>query len=186
MADSDTNSIDLKSGLCLLADELGHLVLREHQILQVEMKQLGSLIGDAVRNLDSNFRDLNACSIEQAEIIGRMVDDGCVDEQQRHRLTEISESISSHTSATIRLLQFDDIVQQLAGHACDRIARMQELFNEIDSMLESIKVLDKTQLGEIAHQLHTMKNEIGRFREGLEKENPVRQDSMQEGKIELF
>lgn len=182
---ADTN-IELKDSLYELADQLGHLVLREHQILQGEMKQLGTLVSDAVKNLDSNFRHLNASAIEQANIMDKVFEDGCIDKRQQLRFTEISNQISTQTATTIRVLQFDDIVQQLSGHTSNRIARMQELFNELETLLGKIKTLDSFELSEVTEQIHKMQSEIGHFRVKLEKENPVKQSTMEEGKIELF
>ena len=111
---------------------------------------------------------------------------GRIDEQQQKKVTDISKEIGSHTSSTIRTLQFDDIVQQLAGHTCERIARMQELFAELDGKLTEIKQMDAEDDVAIQQRILEMYKEVGRFRAKLEKENPVRQRSMEAGKIELF
>jgi len=185
MASCTDNNIDLNA-VYKLADELGQLVLREHQILLGEMRQLGTLVGDAVKNLDSNFRHLSISASEQADIMSKVFDDGCINEDQQHRFSLISNQINVHASKTIRVLQFDDIVQQLASHSCDRISRMQELFNELESTLSKIKALDSSELYEIEQHIKTMRDEVGHFRVKLEKENPVKQNSMKEGKIELF
>lgn len=184
MTESPDN--DFKIALYELADELGQLILREHQILQVEMKQLGTLVKDAVNNLDSNFRDINASANEQTDILNTAFLGGCIDESKKRRFTEITSKINTHTASAIRVLQFDDIVQQLAGHTCERIARMQELFNEIEALLLSIKNLKSDESGEILKHISLMQEEVVRFRIKLDKENPVKQISMEEGRIELF
>ena len=180
------NVNDIQQALYKLADELGDLVLREHQILQGEMRQVGVLVSDAVKNLDSNFRTLNACVSEQTAILDKVLDTGCIDKDQRQKLSEIGNQINTHTSTTIRSLQFDDIVQQLAGHTCNRIAHMQELFVGLETKLTKIKQLESQEKSDIQKLIKMMQEEVGYFRVKLEKENPVKQRSMDAGKIELF
>lgn len=177
---------ELQVTLHSLAEELSQLIVREHQILQGEMCQVRTLVSDAVKRLDSNFRSLNACASEQSAILDQVLESSRVDEVQRQKLSEISDKINAHTSTTIRVLQFDDIVQQLTGHACDRIARMQELFTELEDKLTNIKRLETMDENAIQTYINTMREEVMRFRAKLEKENPVRQNSMNEGKIEFF
>jgi hypothetical protein len=176
----------LQEEMHALADELSHLIIREHQILHGEMCQVRVLVSDAVKSLDSNFRSLNACASKQAKLLDQLAERGSIDQQQQQKLTDISTEINSHTSTTIRVLQFDDIVQQLAGHTCDRIARMQELFAELEKKLVNIKNLDATDADGTRKYIRMMRDEVGVFRARLEKENPVKQDSMSEGRIELF
>jgi len=176
----------LQESLHNLADELSQLIVREHQILQGEMCQVRVLVSDAVKSLDSNFRSLSARASEQSAILDEVVESGRVDKKQQQKLSEISDEISSHTSTTIRALQFDDIVQQLAGHTCDRIARMQELFAELEDKLTNIKKLEVMDADGIQQYIEKMRDEVESFRAKLEKENPVRQSSMSEGKIEIF
>lgn len=186
MANKISELSELQENLHDLADDLSHLIVREHQILHGEMCQVRVLVSDAVKSLDSNFRSLNACASEQSTILDQVVGTGRVDGDQQKKLTEISNEINSHTSTTIRVLQFDDIVQQLAGHTCDRIARMQELFAELESKLANIKKLDASDVAGTQQYIKSMRDEVGVFRARLEKENPVKQNSMSEGRIELF
>lgn len=163
-----------------LAESLSSLVIREHQILQDELDQVGNLVGDAVKELGENFYELHACVFYQKSLIGDLENADNKDELQA-----INSKINSHTSNLKRALQFDDIVQQLAGHASERIGQMQQLFNMLDQdvfKLKSFEIDNKqTQI-----QLNIMLESISKFRQLLEKENPVKQGSMTAGEIELF
>lgn len=186
MAKKINKAVSLHDALYELADEFNRLIVREHQILQDEMNQVRVLVSDAVKNLDNNFRGLNSKNSEQADILSNVFKTGQVDNEQQQKLTEITHQIKSHTSTTIRALQFDDIVQQLAGHTCDRIARMQELFVDLENKLSIIKRLESEDISAIQGHVKMMRDEVDNFRTRLEKENPVRQRSMDAGKIELF
>ena len=164
-----------------LAESLSSLVIREHQILQAELNQVGSLVEDAVKELGGSFRGLNACVTEHAVFSNETdVDDN------HSGLIDMSEQINVYTSNMKRVLQFDDIVQQLAGHASDRIGHMKELFAVLDKDVAKLKSVDFEQNSESLNQLAQMLEDIGKYRQMLEKENPVKQGSMDAGEIELF
>jgi hypothetical protein len=186
MTEETNKTSDMQEDIYKLADELSALIVREHQMLQGEMRQVRVLVGDAVKNIDGIFRNLSANASEQTAILDQVLESGHVDKGQHQKLSEISNQVNSHTSTTIRVLQFDDIVQQLAGHTCDRIARMQELFAELEKNLTKIKLIESRDDVEIQKHLKKMHDEVEHFRVRLEKENPVKQDSMKAGKIELF
>ena len=169
-----------------LSEELSGLIIREHQILQDELNQVSALVGDAVKVLGTNIRELNAHVAHQEKIHGS--DSVEITQHSGGEYTKLSKQVNSNTSNMTRALQFDDIVQQLAGHASDRISQMQELFHLLDRKLSEIKVSDSSD--EKHKQLHSnlqvMIENVIRYRLLLEKANPVKQDSMSEGKIELF
>ena len=164
-----------------LAESLSSLVIREHQILQDELNQVSSLVEDAVLELGGSFRGLNACVTEHA-VFSKEADA----EGGKSSLTDMSEQVSGYTSNMKRVLQFDDIVQQLAGHASERIAQMQELFAVLNQDVDKLKTLESDNHVESLNQLENMLEIIIKYRQLLEKENPVKQGSMSAGSIELF
>ena len=163
-----------------LAESLSSLVIREHQILQDELNQVGALVEDAVQQMGGGFRDLNSCVAQQVSLIEKNSTAG-----NQEELNDLAAQVNSCTSTMNRVLQFDDIVQQLAGHASDRIAQMQQLFTVLDRDVARLKVVD-TDNSESQAQLKIMLECIGKYRQLLEKENPVKQGSMIAGGIELF
>lgn len=179
----DKNMVD---GCYVLADSLSQLVLREHQILQQEMKQVSSLVEDAVKSLDSDFKMLNDNVVEHACVLKKAVKNNLMDDSTHKTLSNIGQQMTLHTSRTVRALQFDDIVQQLTSHACERISQMQALFIELDKNLCKVKELGANDGEKVSDCISQMKDDINRFRISLEKENPVKQYSMQPGSIELF
>lgn len=163
-----------------LAESLSSLVIREHQILQDELNQVGDLVGDAVQEMGDSFYEINTCITEQESLI-KSLDNS----SKKNQLEDLTSQINSHTSTLKRALQFDDIVQQLAGHASERIGQMQQLFNMLDHDVNKLTSVytdnDQTQT-----QLKIMLENISKYRQLLEKENPVKQGSMTAGGIELF
>lgn len=163
-----------------LAESLSSLVIREHQILQDELNQVGSLVEDAVQEMGRSFRELNTCVTQQTSLV-KQINAG----DHEEKISELTDQVNSYASNMKRVLQFDDIVQQLAGHAGERIAQMQQLFTVLD---KDVAILKATEMGDgesLGHMRDMLEN-IGKFRQLLEKENPVKQGSMVEGGIELF
>lgn len=182
------NSVQPQSGvqdlLFELAGELSRLVIREHQILQGELNQVCALVEDAVQALGGNFRELNICVSKQVALVANVKSDVAANDNEK--LAELSKQVNAYTAKLTRALQFDDIVQQLAGHACDRIGQMQELFSVLDKQVAELKTNKHGNTDESQNHLQTMLVNIIKYRRLLEKENPVKQDSISEGGIELF
>ena len=175
-----TNNRDV---IFALSEALSGLVIREHQILQGELNQIGGLVESAVKVLGNNLRELNENVTAQNLIVDH--DDGNVSSDVGE-FSRISNQVNKNASNMVRALQFDDIVQQLAGHASDRIGQMQELFHLLDTQVSELKKLDVDNVSNSNHHMQTMIDNIDTFRQLLEKKNPVKQDTMAEGRIELF
>ena len=166
----------------MLADDLNHLVIREHQLLQSELDQTGALVKDAVTTLRDNFVSLTQHAAEQVEILNQTLEN--TDLQKR--TVELKQKINTSTMTAVQSLQFEDIIQQLTGHARNRAVQMEQLFENMAQKLAEMRINDVQEADQLIQTIVTMQKEVASFREALEKENPVKQDSMQAGKIELF
>jgi len=184
----DTDNTNNQQLLYDLAQELSSLIIREHQILRDELNQVGALVEDASQTLGDNFRALKECVAEKnsasehmglTETSDDMADGGS-------EVLELTRQVDSYATEMMRALQFDDIVQQLAGHADERIRQMQELFRVMDEKLSELKTNQPEDLKETQLHLRVMLANVKKYRELLEKGNPVRQESMSAGSIELF
>lgn len=180
MTDNSEQS-NTQSLLYELAESIGSLVIREHQILQDELNQVAALVEDAVQELGGSFRKLNACVKEQDSIIKEISSDN-----HNSKLNGLSQQVNSYISNMRRALQFDDIVQQLAGHASERIGQMQQLFKALGIDVANLKSIELEKNTQAQTYLMTMLENTNKYRQLLEKENPVKQSSMTVGEIELF
>jgi len=184
MMEDNIKQSDSLEMLFNVAEELCGLVLREHQLLQRELNQVGVLVEDAVQSLGSNLRILNECMIAQNKILAQHNPRESADTSME--FSSISKRLSKNTSEMMRALQFDDIVQQLSRHAGDRVSQMQSLFHMLDTHVSELKILKSENSDDIRIKLHEMIHDISTYRQSLEKSNPVKQNSMSEGKIEIF
>ena len=182
--EDNKEQFDSNEMLFKVAEELCGLVVREHQILQGELSQVGVLVEDAVQSLGANLRVLNECLKSQEIILN--------DHEKEHSgdrskdFLSLSDQVNKNTSEMIRALQFDDIVQQLSRHASERIEQMHALFNVLGHNVSELKSFEFDNIDDAQSKLKEMVDNIAKYRLLLEKNNPVKQSSMNEGSIELF
>ena len=173
-----------------IATTLNELVVREHQVLQDELKQLSKLIKDAISTLDRSFRQINDSATEQTKLASSITDifkqaDRSIP-VEINELNKISEKIDKNVAAAIRSLQFEDIIQQLAAHSSNRASQIEQLFKKLGENLVKLKDVDENDTARIEQVIQAMQSDMEDFRRAVEKDNPVKQASMGEGKIELF
>lgn len=190
MGKGSTESSDLREAIYGLAEDLNRLVSRENQILQGELGQVSTLVGDAIKILVESFNNLNDQVVEQENliqsIVAEVLDSNDQEPEQVSRISELSQQINQNVAAAIRSLQFDDIVQQLVTHSQRRTEQMEQLFVGLYEKLSELKVVEPQDSTQIANYIEAMQEEINHFRVALEKTNPVKQTSMGAGKAELF
>ena len=179
----NTKQTDNRDIIFGLSEALGSLIVREHQMLQGELNQIGGLVESAVKVLANNLRELNEHVTEQNQLVEQ---DNTDISNEVGEFSRISNQVNINASNMVRALQFDDIVQQLAGHASERIGQMQTLFQLLDKQLSELKVIKADDVSDSRVHMQTMIDDINKFRQLLEKQNPVVQDTMNEGRIELF
>lgn len=180
---NNSKHVDNRDMIFELSEALASLIIREHQILQGELNQIGGLVKSAVKVMGNNLRELNAHVTEQNQLLDQD-NDGVKNDVAE--FSRISDQVNNNASIMVRALQFDDIVQQLAGHASERIGQMQELFHLLDQQVSELKSIGSEDIENAHDHMLKMIGNINKFRQLLEKENPVKQDTMAEGKIELF
>ena len=183
-------SSELREAVYGLADDLNQLVSREHQILQDELGQVSTLVGDAIKILVESFNSLNRQVAEQENlvqlIVAEVLDSNDQEVERLGRISALSKQIKQNVVTATRSLQFDDIVQQLVIHSHHRTEKMEDLFDGLFEKLSELKVAESQDAILVAKYLEAMQEEITHCRVTLGKANPVKQTSMGAGKAELF
>jgi len=179
---------DTQAVLYDLADNLHYLVNREHQIIGDELDQMSALVSDAIKTLVKSLNNININMVDQAELVEKIVsaegsskDAGSADYQQE--FAKLGLEMKQNIAATVRSFQFEDIVQQLVIHCRTRSNGMERLFTRLDKALKKLKMAEKQQAIQIVKE---MQKEVAEVRALLDRENPVKQQSMCAGGIELF
>lgn len=179
---------DTQTVLYGLADDLHYLVNREHQIIGDELEQMSALVSDAIKTLVKSFNNLNINMVDQSDLVEKIVaaanskiPNSTADNQEE--FVELTREMKRNIAATVRSFQFEDIVQQLVVHCRTRSDGMERLFTRLDKGLTQLKTAEEKQAIKI---VNNMRKDVADLRALLERENPVKQDSMKAGGIELF
>ncbi|MDQ6959232.1 MAG: hypothetical protein Q9M24_09005 [Mariprofundaceae bacterium] len=106
----------------------------------------------------------------------------------RSDVSTLGANMRKDLGAVIRALQFEDIVSQSLGHTELHMDRM-EGFARI--LAENASGMDKVRSDDIegyTNRLKLLQDEVAAYRKGLllEETNPVSQQNMDEGDVELF
>ena len=187
MNDSITENEEISNLLSSLADDLVHLMIREHQYIHQELEHVRQLVGDATRSLTAGFDDINILAIEQNTMITLASQLNTTDnEALLEQCKRIDKKHRENRTRIVTALQFDDIVQQLTGHAQRRARNIQEMFYKLANTLKELHSLDHKNDPAFVSRIQEIKRDVEKFRVELEKENPVKQSTLAIGKTELF
>ena len=173
-----------------LADELAQLVVQEHKLLQVELKQITELSDDAVHQLSRITMQLknSAKDIMQSQV-GTKISSA---EDLLCNLQKINDQIDASTSETVIALQFGDILKQLTDHVLKRAVSMDMLFTSLSNEVDMIKghqqkTDEATSVADrMTEHIATMSEKIQAYKSALPSSSPVKQKNLKTGKIELF
>lgn len=171
-----------------LADDLARLLMQEHKLLQNELTQITALSDSAVQELGQITMGLKRSSEEI--MLAQLDRDNRTLEKVQCNLQLLNDQIHASTSDTVRALQFEDILKQLIGHVLKRAVSMDSLFTTLAGELINIKDMLGTSgeldIDKLNIQLDIMREQIHGYKSTLPNNNPVKQDSMKPGKVEIF
>ena len=183
-------------GFAVVADEVRDLSARTTQFsqqiitlmegMQVSVQQTEN----AIQRMAGQDMTFALESKTQVEGIIRTME-----EQSRQRVSAIGEvaeaasSVEREVARAVTALQFQDMVSQLVTHVQRRVDALQEVANLLDSLVLSLR---QQGASNVAGVMSAMQGEIGRMKQSLDglgpstQHNPVAQQAMSQGDIELF
>ena len=103
----------------------------------------------------------------------------------------IAGEVAANVNTAVSTLQFQDVTSQLLGHTRKRVEHAETLARELGTLTPMLARLGEPG-GEFAEQLEPARRGVERVKqviaEGRErtKSNPVRQENMQTGSVDLF
>ena len=178
-----------------LIDDISDLIIREHQALNDELNQISLLVRDSAQTIDESFNELKDDIAKQSENV-QLASKKLAELETEQKLIqlehiakiteEITDKINKNVFTVVRCLQFEDIVQQLVGHSRRRVEKMETLLSRTTKNIEALKINNSGDKESILEALDEIQEDIICVKEELEKENPVRQHSIEAGKVDLF
>ncbi|MDQ5888278.1 MAG: Methyl-accepting transducer protein, partial [Pseudomonadota bacterium] len=185
-------------GFAVVADEVRNLSLRTGQFSM----QIRDNIGRVHQFVDSAenaifalaAQDMNFALQSKKQVEVAMHD---VQEMNAHvgvslvKLGENARDLELRVGRAITSLQFQDMVTQLVSHSMSRVAGLQQLANSLQTMQNGL-IQGLAQAKPDEDMANALRSPMSRVEEGCEqlaasgKRNPVAQESMSSGDVELF
>lgn len=185
-------------GFAVVADEVRNLSLRTGQFSM----QIRDNIGRVHQFVDSAenaifalaAQDMNFALQSKKQVEVAMHD---VQKMNAHvgvslvKLGENARDLELRVGRAITSLQFQDMVTQLVSHSMNRVAGMQQLANSLQTMQNGL-IQGLAQAKPDEDMANALRSPMSRVEEGCEqlaasgKRNPVAQESMSSGDVELF
>ena len=187
MNDSCTTNEEAIAMLSNLADDLIHLMIREHEHIHQELEHVRHLVGDATRSLTASFDEMNILAIEQTTMVTLALQlNNATNKELLEQCNRSEKQYRTNQVKIVTALQFDDIVQQLTNHAQHRALKIQKMFKRLADALKELRRLEHKNDPAFISKIQQLKQDVEKFRIELENENPVKQSSLAIGKTELF
>ena len=173
----DINCHDINELFFTLLEEHNQLSTRVNHLLKEDLAQTSNIVNDVITNLINNFGLIN-------KHLDSLIDSSQTNPDNKIYDETIVTDIKSSINIIQRCLQFEDIVQQLIVHSTHLIEQKEKLLTNISDEIHKIST----------SQDYTVQNEslikviraIKKSLEIIEKESPVKQNSLKRGDIELF
>jgi methyl-accepting chemotaxis protein len=186
---------DSGRGFAVVADEVRKLSQRSDRFSD----EIRVVLGSSRQNIEEAratigklaSKDMNFAIKSKVQVDEMMVQIGEMNEVTRQRLGDISEisgEIDSLVNNAVRALQFEDIVRQLTEFTSGHLGRLERMIQNIDEGLKGLHLVGEGGAPAYIQGLEELRSYIA-VQEAESKQalnNPVAQESMGGGDVELF
>ena len=175
-------------GFAVVADEVRSLSMRTNEFSQQIRNQIADVVA-AIKEAEASVhsiagQDMNFALEAKVQVDGALLRLAAINENIGGLLTQqgvIAAEVSGHVDRAVTSLQFQDMVNQLANNIINRIELVERLLAEFSSG----RAVVSKGTGFTSDTLVSVQEKTQALRE-LSVKNPVSQQSMGHGDIELF
>ncbi len=165
---------------------------KHQQNLGAVMKAIKNKFSKAHGRIDTlanrNRKDIDAARDSVEQLLKHVYDVCNMISSCRSRMTDMNGSIRKDLGCLVRNLQFEDIVSQSLGHTELYLNRMDGFVELISQGITSMQELKTDDIANYTGRLKQLRNDVMAYRQELRLEelNPVSQQNMNEGDVDLF
>lgn len=148
---------------------------------------------EAARDLVSRFasKDMNFAIQSKSRVDQMRSQVAGINQQVEQNLGEVStlvEGINTTVGHAVRSLQFEDIVNQLAGYAQNHLNHLEQVLGMLDSGVQQFDAADANDCRQLVGTLQRLRSQVSdmHHQHQAQTHKPVDQQSMDEGGVELF
>ncbi len=175
-------------GFAVVADEVRSLSMRTNEFSQQIRNQIAEVVA-AIKEAEASVhsiagQDMNFALEAKTQVDGALVRLADINNNIGNLLTQqgdIATEVSGHVDRAITSLQFQDMVNQLSGSIIHRVELVERLLAEFSSgraMVSKGTGFTPASMVDVQEKTRTLRE--------LSVKNPVSQQSMGHGDIELF
>ncbi len=179
-------------GFAVVADEVRKLSSRSEQFSQ-QIRTTVSAVKEAISTAESSISQMSSLdmgfAVESKKKVGEALERAHgVNEHMKvviDQQAKISREVEEVVGRAVSSLQFQDMVGQLLQHSNTRINSMQSAWNRMGDWSKEASQGHAASLDRI-DKMRTEISDIFAMADAMGKRNPVRQEKMKTGDIDLF
>jgi methyl-accepting chemotaxis protein len=183
---------DAGRGFSVVADEVRKLSSRAEQFNQQIRKSVNQ-VHDAIAGTEQSIKQMASVDMDFALHSKNRMDTVMAHARQINhdmsqaitRQAEISGKVGQVVGSAVTSLQFQDMVNQLLQHSARRLDSMQGVWRRLEALAGQVR-RDGGMSGEEVERARTEIFELFDQVNQVSARNPVRQESLQSGGVELF
>jgi len=171
---------------------LADVGLAEHEKLIRQMQASGSGFQELHVTLEAlASRDMDEVFVSKRKVESIVQSFYCMDrvlEQCRLDIQASNGQMRQHLATVVRALQFEDIISQSLGHTELHLSRMEGFMCRVNDGLRNLGSKEISSLSSFYTEIDLLHGDAMQYLASLRLDdlNPVSQESMDEGEIELF
>jgi len=186
---------DSGRGFAVVADEVRKLSQRSTRFNE----EIRSVLLSAQQNVNDArstvgelaSKDMNFALKSKTRVDEMMVHISALNKETESRISEISfitGHINGHVGDAVRSLQFEDIVGQLTEYTSGHLERVENMIQSIDEGIKDLRLNADDGIEDYIKGLEEICERVAVLDEATQTElhNPVSQENMSEGEVELF
>ncbi|MDX8396015.1 MAG: hypothetical protein R8K22_06350 [Mariprofundaceae bacterium] len=185
LAEEDSIDVEKLKTLTKKASDAQNLHVKQANKATALYKEMHDLVDDIA---SADMDEVYASKGKVEEILNHLYQINDLISNCRTEVTMVNGRIRQSLGVAIRSLQFEDIVSQSLGHTTLHLDRMEGFVLHLSQGLAAIEVVEGMSLDDYEAQVAAIHAEMLSYRDKLrlEDKNPVSQESMDEGDIDLF
>lgn len=167
MTQTKTHTKILVKTLAEFVNSTADFVTKEEKADLLDYERISNILGEASMSLRQCFQQIDSLLEETG------IDD------------DIREKIEGQYRTSIRVLQFEDIIQQILEHSLKQKLALVEAMKVLHKATDQLKFAPSDG-EEFLHVVSQCKKELDTLMASHGKLNPVKQSSLDSGEVELF
>lgn len=178
----------LRQTIDKVVDNVSQLVIQEQQAMNDDLLRMSNILQEADESLRYCFSGMTEQLLvkQSAQLRTKNNKNNQTPDDDMQAFTPSTSEISLYVRKAIRSLQFEDIMQQMIEHSRRRAEEIEKLFVALTNHIGGLRADETPDTEQIIEILENCLHDIHAVEQSLDLKNPVKQQSLAQGDVELF